>query len=822
MTSWHEKLAQPLLQLSFDIAAQAKDAENETPIISMIIPCYNGETFLKPCLESLSHQTLRQSAFEVICIDDCSTDNTVALLDSYRGKIKNLRIIRHEHNKKQGAARNTGLDMARGLYVTFMDSDDFIRMDALETLLHAARNGADVVVSQLLKVRYDKPYRSNVAARRLERSTEVATLENKLGWFPVSMLIRRDLLEHNSIRFQEGVYFEDIEFCIRTFLSCKECVVIPDQLYYYIQRDGSTVNLMTEKKLSDSALAMASVFQRIAHRPDLVAIFRKTAISWLRLQAARTRDGMGQADERAALGKHLVAELSRLGVFTHIGNDQEKELLAITAGTPKPPAAQPTPEDITSASPWGGRLEAEFRDKVIFFCEVDYHIRSVAPVARILKNLGVNCIIVDASRSTSFSTNRPLPEAELPLYADLDIRPFNVAEILPFSTDAAAFIFMNDLTYTNRLIFENFGFGVPTFGFYEGINDDWNLDRISPRMPYRSVDYLLLPGIYQQGFYRDRECRIVGLPNVRSWLAKPYAPPTRRRAIINVNFTYGVLEDRRDSYVESAVRACQEMGLDYIITQHPADKADLSAYNVGKESVYDMLAEGSLLISRFSTTMLEALAMGRPVIYHNPINERVPKFGQPLGAYSMSHDVESLKAALQRELDFVDNGGSVRDRSALFLHFHCNTADSRDPSELAAAAIAEVVSNPPDRFAFKTGAQDFVRPRALRLSSASVPESSLPHANGSLLDRLVADPDYTARHAQLLQACAAALLLDPVVTLEQLGDGTPLAKTMAEATAALGEDNTLVAHYRKTLAHAQGAHPRSGPRTIPSAAIPAA
>lgn len=801
-----DMLDAPLVNLSVEIANAARAPGDEEISVSVIIPCFDSAAFLHPCLESLKRQTLPQSRFEVICVDDCSTDDTLEVLRSYEGQIANLRIISHAQNRKQGAARNTGMDAARGRYIVFMDSDDFIRMDALETLLHGGRQGADVVVSQLLKVRYDTPYRSNPAGRRLEGSVEVAALENKLGWFPVAMLISRDLLERNAIRFSEGVYFEDIEFCIRTFLACKTCIVIPDQLYYYIQRDGSTVNLMTQKKLTDSALAMASVFSRIRDRPDLQTIFRKTATSWLRLQAARIRDGQGSAKERRALGEHLVTELTRMDLFSQIGQEQQKELLAIASGTPKAATTTPMPTDVTSASPWGRRLEAEFRDKVIFFCEVDYHIRSAAPIARALKLRGLDCIIIDASKSTSFSTNRPLPDTEWPLYADLDIRPFNVAENLPFSTEAAAFVLMNDLTYTSRLIFENFGFGVPTFGFYEGINDDWNLDRVSPRMPYRTLDYLLLPGIYQQGFYSDRECRIVGLPNVRSRLTLPYVPPNRRRAIINVNFTYGVLEDRRDAYVESAVQACQEIGLDYVITQHPADKADLSRYNVGRESVYDMLDEGSLLISRFSTTMLEALAIGRPVVYHNPIGERVPKFSQPLGAFSKSQDVEGLKAALRRELAFVDNGGDVRARAGLFLHFHSNSAAPQEPSELAAEAIAEVVANPPRRLAFKTGAAHFVTPppRAIvRPEPARELPRFAPPASGRI-NPVGTAPDGPASQVFVLRSCASDLLIDPENTLKRLEEDAELATAVKAALQARPENDALAAHYRRVLSFARG------------------
>jgi glycosyltransferase involved in cell wall biosynthesis len=690
-----------LLSLSRKIAECVYESTDSKLEISVIIPCFNSQDYLSICLESLARQTLSQQKFEVICVDDFSSDYTCSVIKGYFDKLINLKIIRHDSNKKQGAARNTGLNAACGKYVVFIDSDDFFRMDALETLLHAANKGADVVVSQLLKVRYDSPYRPRPTLRKIENTVRISVLKNTIGWFPVSMLIERELLNKNSIRFKENVYFEDIEFCVRTFFASKTCTVLKDQLYYYTQRDDSTVNKITEKKLTDSAIAMASIFRLISENHDEVSIFKDTAVSWLRLQASRIRDGKDGLEHRSVLGQHFIDELKKHGIFAFIGEHQSKELYTISVGKPKQPLTVEKGSNITSCSPWGGRFEKAFKDKVIFFCEVDYHFRSTAPIVRKLKDYGVESVVIDASRSTSFSTNRPLSDAELRLFSDIDIRPINVAEVLPFSTDAQAFVFMNDLTYTSRLIFENFGFGVPTFGFYEGINDDWNLDRVSPRMPYRSTDYLLLPGIYQQGFYADRECRIVGLPNVRNRLAEPYNPPVKRRAIINVNFTYGVLEDRRDEYVETAVQACKDIGLDYVITQHPADKADLSRFNVAKQSVYELIDEGTVLISRFSTTILEALASGRPVVYHNPIGEKVPKFHQPLGAYSVSDSVKSLSSCLQCELDFIDEGGDVRSRAALFLHFHCNTSAEEDPAVLAAKAISEVLLSPPTRFDFK-------------------------------------------------------------------------------------------------------------------------
>ncbi len=691
--------------LSKEIAGAVERQDNGI-MVSVIIPAYNAAEFIAICLESLARQTLPQENFEVICIDDASTDNTVEVIESYRGIIANLKLVRQAANRKQGAARNAGIDAAAGRLVTFLDSDDFLRFDMLEIMLSLGRS-ADLTVCQHVKTRFDKPIKTSTSNRRVESRLSVAAFENTIGWWPFGMFISRHLLNRQGIRFREGVFFEDIDFNIRVYMAAKNHVVTKEPLYYYIERDASTVNLVDEKKLIDAASAMVEAWRIASGSPDEAdrEAFQRRAPRWLLQQARRLQDRDLPVEELSRLAALLLDQLTKAGLMKHL--DPKLGPIILESATALPDsganAPQQAPQGNQGYRPWKQDYRDEFAGKVIFYCEVDYHIRSAAPVVRKLRQFGVESIVVDASRSTSFTSNRPLPDEELPFYADINLRQFNVARNPPFTTEAAAFVFMNDLTYTRKLIFENYGFDVPTFGFYEGINDDWNLDRKAPRKPYRSVDYLLLPGLYQQGFYQDRQCRIVGLPNVRARLERPVLPRRLRRAIINVNFTYGVLEDKRGDYVESAVQACNELGLDYVISQHPADKADLSRFKVSRNSVYDLLEEGSILISRFSTTILEALAMGRPVVYHNPIGERVPKFHNPMGAYRKTRSVSELKTALEAELAFVDAGGAVRERAALFLHFHCNTGSPQEPDELAACAIAEVLAVPQIRFAFKTG-----------------------------------------------------------------------------------------------------------------------
>nr|WP_320010999.1 glycosyltransferase family 2 protein [uncultured Desulfobulbus sp.] len=721
-----EPFDKSLYAVAFETADSIQKNLKKTGIdVSIIIPCYNGEAFLPICLESLKHQTLSQDCFEVICVDDCSTDNSHQILREYQGQIKNFHIIQHSENRKQGAARNTGLDSATGRYVFFLDSDDFLRIDALELMVNQI-GSSEALICQHMTTRFDKPFRAKKSNRHVKSTITLAALENTIGWWPFGILILRDLVERSKIRFREGVYWEDIDFNIQIFLNAKSYHISKEILYYYIQRDNSTVNTIDKKKVIDSVLAIYQVEKNLINTVPAADLqkFRINASNWLRYQSRRLRDSANTQKEKIQLADVFIDDLRATGLLTVLDSGLEEYIRETALDQP---VIKNTTKDVTSKdfhyTPWKHDFKNDFKGRVIFFCEVDYHIRSAVSIVRMLNQFGIKSIVIDASKSTCFSSNRPLSEKELRSYPDIDIRHFNVAEVTPFSTDASAFIFMNDLTYTRQLILENFGFGVPTIGFYEGINDDWNLDRLSPRMPYRSTDYLLLPGIYQQGFYADRECRIVGLPNVRSRLAMPYIVPSTRRAIINVNFTYGVLEDRRDEYVETAVNACNDLGLDYVITQHPADKADLSRFNVAQQSVYALLDEGTVLISRFSTTILEALATGRPVVYHNPIAEKVPKFHQPLGAFSTSDSIASLKKALQNELDFIDKGGDVRARAALFLHFHCHTAALEEPSELAAKAIADVLANHPPRFAFKTREFNYLGPQAPAISEEKSPHS---------------------------------------------------------------------------------------------------
>lgn len=104
--------------------------------VSIIIPIYNVEQYLAQCLDSVINQTYKN--IEIICVNDCSLDNSFRILDEYSKNDKRIKIINRENNGGLSAARNTGLDNASGKYIYFLDSDDWIDLDYIEKMLNAA------------------------------------------------------------------------------------------------------------------------------------------------------------------------------------------------------------------------------------------------------------------------------------------------------------------------------------------------------------------------------------------------------------------------------------------------------------------------------------------------------------------------------------------------------------------------------------------------------------------------------------------------------------------------------------------------------------
>lgn len=229
--------------------------------ISIIVPVYNVERYLRKCLDSIIAQTF--SDWECICVDDGSPDNSGKILDEYAAKDKRFVII-HKENGGVSSARNAGLDMARGEYITFCDSDDWIEKETYEVAyMNAKKNNADIVTWQYQINDENKLLKDFIKKPRLliiNQDTNLPHWRNAC-W---CLLISNNLIKNNEIRFPENIcYGEDRHFTYCCYACAKKIWELPDLFYHYFENKNSVSQTeFNLKKLSDniSSLELTEYF----------------------------------------------------------------------------------------------------------------------------------------------------------------------------------------------------------------------------------------------------------------------------------------------------------------------------------------------------------------------------------------------------------------------------------------------------------------------------------------------------------------------------------------------------------------------------------
>jgi hypothetical protein len=302
----------------------------------------------------------------------------------------------------------------------------------------------------------------------------------------------------------------------------------------------------------------------------------------------------------------------------------------------------------------------------------DYHFAEIVPLARELNRRGVPTRI--AIGASPWERTWPALSA----YADLEV--FALPEADEISNDVSAILVMKDTGSLEPLVHRCRELGIPTLGKVEGAQDFWDSDTPEARRPYRNLDLVLCQGTFDQDALSDRKTAIVGSTRLeRLWWAPP-AAPSQPFAVINLNFVYGVRTADRKLWLETAIQGCDTAGVPYVISLHPAERARIDSNRVTSISASRLLPRASVLISRFSTMPLEAMARGVPFIYHNPHGETVKTFADPMGAYDVSTTAEELTAALQA-LDPIEHDPRIR--CASFFSSHVDV-DRAKPSEIRA------------------------------------------------------------------------------------------------------------------------------------------
>ena len=226
--------------------------------LSVIVPVFNmaADGKLQFCLNSLVNQTITD--YEIIAVDDCSTDNSLEILRAYEEKFpEKFRVIASPVNKKQGGAKNMGLSAAQGEWIGFIDSDDWVTSDFYERLLKRAQEtGADMVgcdyhLTREHSMKIGQVVHNNKQSQTGELDREkYRSLILDSGSLVVKIYKRHIILDYPN-RFPENIFYEDNAISNSWMLRAKHFEYIEEPLYYYYQHDNSTVHTITKKRCED-------------------------------------------------------------------------------------------------------------------------------------------------------------------------------------------------------------------------------------------------------------------------------------------------------------------------------------------------------------------------------------------------------------------------------------------------------------------------------------------------------------------------------------------------------------------------------------------
>lgn len=200
--------------------------------VSVIIPVYNVENYLRKCLNSLVNQTLKD--IEIVVVNDGTLDNSQEIIDEYVKKYPKKVVSIIQENGGQGAARNTGLLHAKGEYIGYVDSDDYVEENMYEELYKKAKEeDSDIVICG-----------NNVVKENYEfLSKEDVDKEFLLGKMAVwNKIYKKNIIVDNKIQFRSKVWYEDLDFTMKVYFSSKKISYVDKPLYNYLLREGSTMN----------------------------------------------------------------------------------------------------------------------------------------------------------------------------------------------------------------------------------------------------------------------------------------------------------------------------------------------------------------------------------------------------------------------------------------------------------------------------------------------------------------------------------------------------------------------------------------------------
>lgn len=277
-------------------------------LVSIIVPVYKVEQYLKRCMDSILNQTYKN--IEVIMVNDGSPDNCPALCDEYEKIDSRVRVI-HKENGGLSSARNVALDTLNGDYVFFVDSDDWLALDTLEVLNEYLEKDYDMISFQRTYLTEEKVVeKGEKNPKDMDVSQYIdASFLGRYDFFVTTKIFKTEVF--NNVRFLEGRNYEDLEIMHRLFLNMKKVVGLDYFLYYYWKgNEGAITNTITMKNIKDHYLSANEIYRASKKYLEDRGKDASNIVAWYKVEMTQLYiDYLKSTDKDAELFAKIKSEI---------------------------------------------------------------------------------------------------------------------------------------------------------------------------------------------------------------------------------------------------------------------------------------------------------------------------------------------------------------------------------------------------------------------------------------------------------------------------------------------------------------------------------
>ena len=277
-------------------------------LVSIIVPVYKVEQYLKRCMDSILNQTYKN--IEVIMVNDGSPDNCPALCDEYEKIDSRVRVI-HKENGGLSSARNVALDTLNGDYVFFVDSDDWLALDTLEVLNEYLEKDYDMISFQRTYLTEEKVVeKGEKNPKDMDVSQYIdASFLGRYDFFVTTKIFKAEVF--NNVRFLEGRNYEDLEIMHRLFLNMKKVVGLDYFLYYYWKgNEGAITNTITMKNIKDHYLSANEIYRASKKYLEDRGKDASNIVAWYKVEMTQLYiDYLKSTDKDAELFAKIKSEI---------------------------------------------------------------------------------------------------------------------------------------------------------------------------------------------------------------------------------------------------------------------------------------------------------------------------------------------------------------------------------------------------------------------------------------------------------------------------------------------------------------------------------